>query len=116
MTQQVYGRARELADVEAGKQEKMLQILCWAALTALSARLRPEIAAEEYEAPLVEAASLYALAALWEVDPVNNCLQVRLGDMTLQPDSKGIGAQCLRQQADKLLLPYSRDGFIFQGV
>lgn len=116
MTQQVYTRARELADVEEGKQAKLLQILCWAALTALSSRLRPEVTAEQYETALVEAASLYALAALWEVDPVNNCQQVRLGDMTLRPDGKGIAAQCLRQQADKLMRPYSVDGFTFQGV
>lgn len=116
MTEQVYVQAKLLAGVENAQQLELLRIFCQAAVTSLTARLRAGITPADCNAEFVASASLFALAAFSETDPMTNVQQVQLGDVTVRPGGGSAAAKCLRYQAEMMMSPYCADGFSFRGV
>lgn len=116
MTEQVFAQAKVLSGVEEEQQLELLRMFCQAAVTTLTARLRENLTPEDCVADFVASASLLALAALSETDPLANYQQIQLGDVTIRPNGGGTAAQCLRYQAEMMMLPYCGDGFSFRGV
>ena len=84
LTQQVFAQAVLVSGADAPQQESLLWVLCQSAVNALTAQLREGITVEDCKADFVAAASLYALAALSEVDPLMNLEQMQIGDVTLK--------------------------------
>ncbi len=114
--EQVFAQAAVLCGgIEATKQA-MLQTLCHAAVQSLSARLRPGLTAEDCRADFIASASLYALAALSELDEVQQLERMQIGDVTMQRRGGSPAATCLRNQAALMMAPYLCDGFSFLGV
>ena len=68
---------------------------------------------QDCKADFVAAASLYALAALSEMDELQ---EIKAGDLTLRHGSADSAACCLRYQAEVVIKPYLKDRFSFAGV
>jgi hypothetical protein len=116
MTDQVFNQAKLLSGIGDTQQLAMLKIFCQAAVTALTARLRDGLTTADCAADFIASASLFALAAFSETDPMTNCQQIQLGDVTVRPGSGSAAAKCLRYQAEMMMSPYCTDGFSFRGV
>lgn len=116
MIEQVFAQAKLLAGMEEEQQLALLRVFCQAAVGTLTARLKPDVTAEDCQDDFVSAASLLALAAFSESDPAGNWEQIQLGHMTIRPNGGGTAAKCLRGQAEALMLPHCRDTFCFRGV
>lgn len=115
LTDQIFAQALLLCGSIDARQEALLQLLCSAAASSLTARLREGITPEDCSADFVGAASLFALAAMSESDDMAQIESFTAGDVTVRR-SGGTGAQCLRNQARLMIAPYVRDGFSFLGV
>lgn len=111
--EQVYAQAAALAGQQEQRQEELLRLLCSAAVTALEARLREGVSVDSCKADFVAAAALEALASLGEAG--GELREFRAGDLTVKQGG-GSAARCLRRQAELMMAPYLRDGFIFMGV
>ena len=116
LKQQVYTQAVLLAGELTEHQMTMLDALCTAGTAALTARLRDGLTPADCRADFVAAASLMALAALDELDEDRNVEQITAGDLTIRKGSRAAAINCLRTQAELMMAPYMRDGFLFQGV
>ena len=116
MVQEGLAQARLLATVKDTSQQRLLEFFCQAAVATWTARLRDGVYPKDCGSDFVAAASLYALAAFSETDPMTNLEQIQLGDMTLRPGSGNAAAECLRNQADMMMLPYCVDRFSCWGV
>ncbi len=118
LSEQVYAQAALLAGQLAPEQEQMLRVLSASATVSLAARLRDGIAPEDCKADFVAAASLYALASLNSVKDTGSLEQITAGDLTLRRGSGGLdtAANCLRNQANLMIMPYLKDHFSFRGV
>ena len=116
LNQQVYTQAVLLAGDLTEHQMTMLDALCTAGTAALTARLRDGLTPADCRADFVAAASLMALAALDELDEDRNVEQITAGDLTIRKGSRAAATNCLRTQAELMMAPYMRDGFLFQGV
>ena len=116
LTEQIYAQALLLTQDAQEKQLPMLEILCRTAENSLRGKLRDGISPEDCMPDFVASASLYALAALSELDEDMQMDQIRLGDVTLRRGSTNAAACCLRYQADQMMAPYVKDGFAFMGV
>ena len=113
---QVFAQAVLLSGEITTQQEPMLKILCQAAVTSLTARLRAGLDPDDCRADFIAAASLYALAALSELDEVGNLERMQIGDVTMVRRSKTPASACLRSQAALMMGPYTADRFTFRGV
>ena len=116
LLEQVFAQAAVLAGGVEQSQAQLLQALCRAAVSSLSARLRPNLSAEDCKADFIAAASLYALAAWSEVDEVQGLERMQIGDISMVRRSKSPAAACLRSQAGLIMSPYTVDCFSFRGV
>lgn len=116
LTEQIYAQALLLTQDATEKQLPMLEILCRTAENSLRGKLRDGISPEDCMPDFVASASLYALAALSELDEDMQMDQIRLGDVTLRRGSTNAAACCLRYQADQMMAPYVKDSFAFMGV
>ena len=116
LTEQIYAQALLLTQDAQEKQLPMLEILCRTAENSLRGKLRDGISPEDCMPDFVASASLYALAALSELDEDMQMDQIRLGDVTLRRGSTNAAACCLRYQADQMMAPYVKDSFTFMGV
>lgn len=105
-----------IAGVEDPRQEAMLQLLCQAVVSELTAKLRTGLSPENCRADFAVSASLYVLAAWAETDDTVNLQHIQLGDLTVKPGGGESAARCLREHALRLLQPYCADGFSFRGV
>jgi hypothetical protein len=114
MTEQIYAQALLMAGKLTAEQENLLQMLCRVSKAQLEGRLRPGITAEDCRSDFVCAGSLLALAALSESD--GGPERFTAGELTIQRGSQSAAAQCLRGQAELLMMPYVRDSFAFLGV
>ena len=94
----------------------MLDVLCTASVASLTARLRTGLTPEDCKADFIAAASLYALAALNEVGDTDRLEEISAGDLTLRKSSADAAANCLRNQAEIMIVPYLKDRFSFRGV
>ena len=116
LKEQVFAQAALLAGQLEGSRLEMLDVLCTASVASLTARLRPGLTPEDRKADFVAAASLYALAALNEVGDTDRLEEISAGDLTLRKSSADAAANCLRNQAEIMIVPYLKDRFSFRGV
>ena len=118
LSEQVYAQALLLAGALEERQSQLLQVLCNAATASLEVRLRDGITAEDCKEDFVAAASLYALASLGSVEESALVEEFQAGDLTVRQSrqNRDAASNCLRRQADQLILPYLKDRFSFLGV
>ena len=116
LTQQVFAQAVLVSGLDSPEQESLLWVLCQSAVSTLTAQLREGISVEDCKADFVAAASLYALAALSEIDPMMSLDQLQVGDMTWKRGGSSAAAACLRYQAEMMMSPYRKDRFSFRSV
>ena len=116
LKEQVFAQAALLAGQLEGSRLEMLDVLCTASVASLTARLRPGLTPEDCKSDFVAAASLYALAALNEVGDTDRLEEISAGDLTLRKSSADAAANCLRNQAEIMIVPYLKDRFSFRGV
>jgi hypothetical protein len=116
MVEQVFAQAMLLSGEICAQQEPMLKVLCQSAVNSLTARLRPGLRPADCKADFIAAASLYALAALSELDEIGNLDRMQVGDVTMVRSSRSPAAACLRSQANLMMGPYLQDRFSFRGV
>lgn len=114
LTDQIYAQALLLSGPLEPRQEALLQMLCRGAERSLTARLRRGLTVDDCRSDLISAAGLYALAAFSETDSQVSGFTV--GDVTIRQNDGSSAANCLRRQAELLILPYLQDGFSFVGV
>ncbi len=116
LTEQIYAQALVLIrDLKDGDRP-LLELLCRSAEASLRERLRTGISPEDCKADFVAAASLYALAAMTEMETAVQPEQFSAGDLTLRRGSTDAAVCCLRNQAEMIMKSYMRDSFSFVGV
>ena len=116
LVEQIYAQALLLIQDSEDVNPSMLRLLCHSAENALRKKLRDGLTVEDCKADFIAAASLYALAALSEMDDLSQMEQIQAGDLTIRRGSGNKAACCLRVQAEALMMPYLKDGFSFRGV
>ena len=116
IAEQVFTHALLLAGNVTEPQSKMLEALCGVAVSSLRSRLRDGLTPDDCKADFIAAASLYALAAMSEMDEAGQLEQFTTGDLTLRRSSCDAAACCLRYQAEMMMAPYVKDRFAFRGV
>lgn len=116
LTEQIYAQALVLIQDSTDVNLALLNVLCRSAENSLRQKIREGITPEDCKADFVAAASLFALAALSEVDEVAQMEQIQTGDLTLRRGSTDSAACCLRYQAEVMMAPYLKDKFAFVGV
>ena len=116
LTEQVIAQARLLTGGLEERQEKLLELLCGGAVSALRARLRVGLEPEDCAAEFVAAASLLALSAMNGAEEASHVEEFRAGDLTVKRGSGDAASRCLKHQAEMILGPYLADRFHFQGV
>lgn len=116
LTEQIYAQALVLIQDSEDDKLPMLEVLCRCAENSLRQNLREGVSPEDCKADFVAAASLYALAALSEMDELAQMEQIKAGDLTLRRGSTDSAACCLRYQAEMMMMPYMKDRFTFMGV
>ena len=116
LTEQIHAQALVLIRDLEDKYRPLLELLCRSAEVSLRAKLRNGVTPEDCKADFIAAASLYALAAMSEVDNGMQPEQLTAGDLTLRRSSMDAAACCLRYQAELMMLPYVKDRFAFMGV
>ena len=118
MIQQIFTLAKQLAGELTEQQTRILEALCSASASALTVRLRDGITPEDCGNDFVIAAGLMALAAMAGVATDIPTEQITAGDFTIRKGSVRYDnvADCLRAQAEQIMVPYVVDRFSFQGV
>lgn len=116
LVDQIYAQALLLIQDSADANPSMLRLLCHSAENSLRKKLRDGLTVEDCKADFIAAASLYALAALSELDDLSQMEQIQAGDLTIRRGSRNSAACCLRVQAEALMTPYLKDQFSFRGV
>ena len=118
LTEQVIAHAGLMAGELTEHQTRVLEMLCEAAVSSLSSRLREGLTPDDCKADFIAAASLTALAALSAASGEAPVAQITAGDFTIKKGSVSSDAasNCLRQQAQMMIAPYLKDRFSFQGV
>lgn len=116
LTEQVYSQAVLVSGVDAAGQELLLEVLCQSAVSGLARQLRDGFTPEDCKADFIAAASLYALAALAEADPLMRVEQIQIGDVTLKRGGFTAASACLRHQAEMMMAPFLKDNFCFRSV
>lgn len=116
LTEEVFAQAALLAGTLTETQTELLKLLCGAAVSVLTARLKDGITPENCKEAFVMAASLNALAGLNCAESEMGVQEFRAGDLTVKKGDRDVGARQLRQQAQVLMEPYLKDRFAFLGV
>ena len=116
MTEQTYAQALLLAGELNEHQQQMLQALCTAKVSMLTARLRRGLKPEDCKADFIAAASLLALADLSSLGGGETIEQISAGDFTIRKSTRDAASNCLRAQAELMIAPYLKDCFCFRGV
>ncbi len=108
----VFVKAMSLIGTLESREGELLKLFCRSAWQSLMGRLREDVSVESCQDVLVDAAGLYALAALRDAD--GGPRRFSTGELTVERD--GMSAATLRAQADTLVKPLVRDEFLFVGV
>ena len=116
LTEQIFAQATLLAGNLGEKQRELLRILCAAATSGLISRLKESLTPDDCGTAFVMAASLIALAGMQETGHEAELEEFRAGDLTVKKGRADTDPDCLRYQAEQLMRPYLKDGFVFQGV
>ena len=115
VTDQVIAQAQQLAGDD--QDNELLNLLCRAAVSTLTAQLREGFTPESCREDFVTAASLYALSQ-WQRGRQTGLLrEFKAGDLTLKSADGGtISPEILRDQAMQLMRPYCKGAFSFRGA
>lgn len=118
LTEEVFAQAALLAGALTETQTELLKLLCAAAVSSLSARLKDGLTPENCKEDFLTAASLNALAGLNCAETESGIQEFQAGDLTVKQGStrQDTAARDLRQQAETLMGPYLKDRFSFLGV
>ena len=116
LKEQVFAQAALLAGELDARQTDFLNLLCGSATASLTARLRSGLTPNDCKADFVAAASLFALAALNEIDGDSDIEEFKAGDLTVKRSGKDAASRCLQNQAKLMIAPYLQDNFSFLGV
>ena len=116
LKEQVLAQAMLLAGELTDQQTGILNALCTATTASLSARLRDGLTPEDCKADFIAASSLLALAAMSSVEDGTKTEQITAGDFTIRKQYGDAASNCLRAQAELMILPYLKDSFSFVGV
>ena len=116
LEEQVFAQAQVMAGSLDAQQVHLLETFCRSAAGSLAARLRRGLTPEDCKADFLAAASLHALAALAEVRDGQDPSEIRVGEVTVQKSTGNVAAQCLYNQAEWILAPYTKDRFSFRGI
>ncbi len=116
VTEQITAQAEVLLRDLTETDYAMLEVLCRAAEVSLRAKLRENVREEDCIADFIAAASLFAVAAMSELDELGQMEQITVGDLTMRRKSGNAAGCCLRYQAELLIQPYLKDAFAFVGV
>ena len=116
LSEQIYTQTMVLVQDSEDEKLAMLEILCRCAESSLRQNLREGITPDDCKADFVAAARVYALAALSEMDDLEQMREIKAGDLTLRRGSQNSAACCLRYQAEVMMKPYMKDRFSFVGV
>ena len=116
LMEQIYTQALVLIRDLEKRELPMLKLLCRSAEVSLTAKLRKGVTPEDCKADFVAAASLYALAALTELDGTDPAQQVTGTDLTERRKGADAASCCLRYQAELLISPYLKDEFVLLSV
>ena len=111
----------EAAGVLNGAETESLYPFCLAAEKELTDRLRNGIFASDCEEVFIQAAALLALSIYRQVQDsaAGEVASYRAGEVavTMRAGSSVDGAETLRRQAERMMIPYiADDAFIFRGV
>ena len=110
----IYGQALAMVGELSGEQDALLRVLSRAARTALEARLKPGIRAQDCPEEFAAAGSLLAFAAFLESD--GGPERFTAGEMTIQRGDRTGAVGGLRRQAERIMSPYLGSGGVFLGV
>ena len=118
LKEQVFAQSLLLAGELTEQQTNLLNMLCKASTASLESRLRDGLTAEDCKADFIAAASLLALSALSDVTNEEHTEQVTVADFTVRTSKPGsnAAANCLRAQAELLMMPYLETPLLFMGV
>ena len=116
VTEQVIAQAKFMAPEVVEDSADLLQTVCTAVVSSLTARLRDDLEPEDCQADFVTAAGMYAVAAMSEISDWSRVEQLTAGDLTVRQGNANGAADYLRSQADMLMAPYLKTGFSFLGV
>ncbi len=119
LVDEVYTHARILAPELSQECLAMLEAVCRSAAVSLKSQLRDNVTVEDCKADFVTAASMLALAALSEVGDLGQMgqlEQISAGDLTLRKGKNNMASECLRSQAQILMMGYIKGPFLFVGV
>ena len=118
LTEQVFAQAVLLTGELEERQRDLLSLLCIAATSSLTSRLREGLTPEDRRADFVAAASLFALAAMNDADEKLSVEEFKAGDLTVKQgsSSRDAASRCLYHQAELMIMPYLKDRFSFTGV
>ena len=98
----------------AGAEDAALKALCAAAETALLARLRRDVTAEECGACFTCAAAMLAAANYRAACGAGGVEAFRVGEVSVTPGKNGAAA--LRQAAERLMGPFLAGGLSCRGA
>lgn len=116
LTEQVLAQVKFMAPELVEDQPELLQTICQAVVSSLTARLRDDLDPQDCLSDFVTAAGMYALAAMSEVSDWGRVEQLTAGDLTVRRSGSDGAARYLRAQADQLMAAYLKIGFAFLGV
>ena len=118
MTEEILALALRLGG--RAEDEEILRVLCQTAEAELAGRLRPGVTAEDCGEAFPLAAAYWALAGLCAAGQQGTVESFTAGDVTIRRGNGGTAADqavALREQAERLLAPWAKDGgFCFQKV
>ncbi len=110
----IYAHALDLAGVLEHREAGLLKLFAKSAARLLTGRLTVELSQPGCREALIDAGSLYALAALLEADSGPG--RFSAGELTVEKGNAAMTARALREQGDRVLGPFAQDGFVFRGV
>ncbi len=116
LTEQVLHNARAMAQELAEENQALLEGVCAGAVSSLKNKLKEGVAPEDCLEAFVPAAAMLAVADMSQVGDMAAVEQLSAGDLTLRKAENNAAADCLRRQAQALMQPYLKTGFVFMGV
>lgn len=116
LTEQVVSQIQFIAPELTEENTELVEIVAYAAVATLQARLRDGVEPEDCLPDFITAAGMHALAALTIVDNWETVADFSAGDVSVRPKSRQQVVEYLQTQADALIAPYLKIPFVFQGV
>ena len=116
MTQRIMELARTVGHV-SNEENDLLSTLCQAAQQELARALKPGVVPEDCAESFVLAGAWLALAGLEVSRGAGQVQSFHAGDVTIHGGQPAQKAQMLKEQAWKLMAPWTQDrNFLFYGV